>query len=216
MATSRRAKLVWASGIATVLLALAGGLTLLGAGTSPASVATRGEPAATVSGVSTAGTFAWLNPRPAPPGWIPTTTAASQATLFYPPTWTSIPGDRGTVTVALRDSSGRYAGYLNVTPRQGAEQLHGWATFRMNRNREEGDTRVRQIAAAEGLRFRDATGSCVIDSYLSKVGAHPYLEIACIVSGRAHTDVFIGAALQSDFNVLHTTLERAASSLLQG
>src|SRR5947209_3663510 len=112
------------------------------------------QPAATVSGVSSAGAFAWLNPQPAPPGWIPTTTAASQATLFYPPACTSIPGDRGTVTGALRDSSRRYAGYLNVTPRQGAEQLHGWSTFRMNSNREEGDAHVRKVGAAEGLRFR--------------------------------------------------------------
>jgi hypothetical protein len=119
------------------------------------------------------------------------------------------------VTVALRDSRGLYAGYLNVTPRQGAEQPHGWAAFRTNRNREDGDGRVIQVAAAEGLRFRNARASCVIDDYLSKVGSHPYREIACIVSGHRNTDVFIGAALRRDWKTLSGTLERAASSLLQ-
>lgn len=48
-----------------------------------------------------------------------------------------------------------------------------------------------------------------------KDGSHPYREIACIVSGRRHTDVFIGAALRRDWGPLRGTLERAASSLLQ-
>jgi hypothetical protein len=117
--------------------------------------------------------------------------------------------------VALRDNRGRYAGYLNVTPRQGAEQLHGWAAFRTNHNRDEGDRHVRQLAAAEGLRFRNARGSCVIDDYVSRVGSHAYREIACIVKGHRHADVFIGAALRQDWTTLRGTLERAASGLLQ-
>jgi hypothetical protein len=55
----------------------------------------------------------------------------------------------------------------------------------------------------------------VIDDYLSRVGSHPYREIACIISGRRHTDVFIGAALQHDWKALDGTLERAASAFLQ-
>jgi hypothetical protein len=136
--------------------------------------------------------------------------------LFYPPGWKQIPGDKGTVTRSLRDANGLYIGYLNLTPRQGAERLHGWSSFRTGHNREEGDKQVRQVAAAEGLRFRDARGSCVIDDYLSKVGGNPYREIACLVSGRRRTDVFIGAALKRDWPTLSATLERAASALLQG
>ena len=117
--------------------------------------------------------------------------------------------------MALRDRGGLYAGYLNLTPRQGEEQPHGWAAFRTNRNRQEGDGHVRQVAAAEGLRFRNARGSCVIDDYLSKVGSHPYREIACIVAGDRHADVFIGASLRRDWGTLGGTLERAASSLIQ-
>jgi hypothetical protein len=88
--------------------------------------------------------------------------------------------------------------------------------LRTAHNREEGDKQVRQIAAHEGLRFRSARGSCVIDDYLSKIGGHPYREIACLVSGHRHTDVFIGAALKRDWSTLGGSLERAASDLLQG
>jgi hypothetical protein len=163
----------------------------------------------------TGSAFAWLHPRAAPAGWRAATTARSNATLFYPPDWKPIPGDRGTVTAALRDDAGLYVGYVNVTPRQRAERLEGWAQFRISHIREEGGTRVRKLAAAEGLQFRSGTGSCVIDEYLSRVGSHPYREIACIVSGRRHTSVFIGAAFQRDWPTLGLTLEQEGSALLQ-
>ncbi|MEO9121112.1 MAG: hypothetical protein ABI355_18770, partial [Solirubrobacteraceae bacterium] len=136
--------------------------------------------------------------------------------LFYPADWKPIPGDRGTVTAALRDVTGRYRGYLNVTPRQGAEPLNNsWAAFRTRRNREEGDEHVHQLAAADGLRFRDARGSCVIDDYLSRVGTHPYREIACILTGRRHTSVLVAAALKPDWPAVGPTLESAASAFLE-
>jgi hypothetical protein len=212
MAISRPTAWLRVVAVAAVLAALAAVAALLVGGSSRARLAS-GETAP--DSARQAVTFSWLHPAPAPPGWLQTTTATSQATLFYPPGWKPIPGDKGTVTVSLRDHSGLYAGYLNVTPRQGAEQLHGWAAFRTTRNREDGDGQVSQAGAAEGLHFRGARGSCVIDDYLSKVGSHPYREIACIVGGLRHTDVFIGAALRSDWTALGGTLERAASSLLQ-
>jgi hypothetical protein len=119
------------------------------------------------------------------------------------------------VTAALRDRAGAFHGYLNVTPRQGAEKLEGWAGFRIRRNAEEGDKHVRELAAAEGLRFRDARGSCVIDAYLSSVGSHSYREIACIVAGRHGSSVFVGAALRQDRATLGRILERAASAFLE-
>jgi hypothetical protein len=119
------------------------------------------------------------------------------------------------VTAALRDSAGVYQGYLNVTPRQGTEGLQGWASFRTRRNSEEGDKHVRELAAAEDLRFREARGSCVIDAYVSSVGSHPYREIACIVAGRHSISVFVGAALRQDWATLGRILERAASDFLE-
>ena len=67
----------------------------------------------------------------------------------------------------------RIAGYLNATPRQGAESLRNWTEFRVAHNGEEGDREVRLLAGATGhLSFRSATGSCVLDSYRTESG-HP-------------------------------------------
>lgn len=213
MATSRSSRRLWAIGALTVaLIAVAVVSSLL---TVSSSRARAGSTGAGSAGRGQPSRFSWLRPAPAPQPWLRTTTAASGATLSYPRTWNLIPGDKGTVSVSLRSHTGLYLGYLNVTPRQGAEQLHGWAAFRLDRNREEGDVHVTKVAAAEGLRFRNARGSCLIDDYLSRVGSHPYREIACIIAGHRHTDVFIGAALRGDWQMVRGTLERAASSLIQ-
>jgi hypothetical protein len=159
--------------------------------------------------------FSWLAPRPAPAGWVGKSIESGGAVLFHPPGWTQIHGDRGTVSFSLRDGKGLYRGYLNVTPRQGAERLARWAAFRTNRNRAEGDRLVRERAAAEGLRFANASGSCVIDEYLSRVGSNPYTELASITSGRRYTNVFIGAALTRDWPRLAPLIQRAASSLVE-
>ena len=147
--------------------------------------------------------------------WRSVTIPSGAATLAYPASWAPIPGDAGTATVALRDHSGRYAGYLNVTPRQGAERLAGWAAFRIARNEEEGDTELRLLTATEGVRFIDARGSCVLDQYRSRVGAHAYRELACIVSGRTHTSVFVGAALVSAWPAIGPVLKRAARTFVE-
>jgi len=209
MATSRPAgRTAILGAIAIVLAAAVAVLLIAGAGSSGA----RSRPAAHLG---SAGAFSWIHPAPPPAGWQQTTTAAGQATLFYPPGWKAIPGDKGTVTRSLRAPRGLYVGYLNATPQQGTEQLHGWAAFRIDHNREEGDTQVRQLAAAEGLAFTNAHGSCVIDDYLSKVRSNPYREIACLVTGHSHSDVFIGAALKPDWPTLSRSIERAASAFVQ-
>ncbi len=212
MATSRPARWVAAIGVSGALLALVAVLIALGAGSSRARVVSGGARSASMGH---AGAFSWLRRASAPAGWLKVTMPTSEATLSYPSTWKPIPGDTGTVTVSLRDARGRYAGYLNVTPRQGAEQLHGWAAFRIDRNRDEGDGHVTQVVAAQRLRFRNAVGSCVIDDYVSRVGSHAYREIACIVKGHRHTDVFVGAGLRQDWQAVRGTLEEAASSLVQ-
>jgi hypothetical protein len=162
-----------------------------------------------------AGAFSWLRSGPSPKTWTRVTIASGGATLAYPSNWKPIPGDRGTVTAALRDSRGLYRGYLNVTPREGAEQLAGWAAFRTRRNMQEGDRRTRIVAAAENLRFANARGSCVIDDYLSRVESHGYRELACIVTGSRDTNVFVGAALVRDWPSLGRVVERAASAFVE-
>ena len=148
-------------------------------------------------------------------GWTSATISSGAATLAYPSSWKPIPGDTGTVSVALRDRAGRYRGYLNVTPRQGAERLAGWAAFRVHRNVDEGDRHVRELTASEDVSFDNAHGSCVEDRYLSRVGANPYHELACIVAGQRSTSVFIGATLASDWRTLGPTVRRAAAEFVE-
>jgi hypothetical protein len=151
-----------------------------------------------------------------PKGWSRATIASGAATLAYPSTWKAIPGDKGTVSFAIRDRAGRYLGYLNVTPRQGAERLAGWAAFRTARNAADGDRHVRTRSAAEDVRFAGgARGSCVTDEYLSRVGANPYRELACIVSGRHATSVFVGAVLTPRWRTLGPIVERSAALLIE-
>jgi hypothetical protein len=193
---------------------------LLGMAILAMSVAARStaSPRAASGGARAAGLpagaiLSGLSPLPAPEQWTSATIRSGAATLSYPSSWHPIPGDSGTVTAALRDRAGLYAGYLNVTPRQGREQLAGWAAFRTRRNAEDGDRQVHELEAAEGIGFTNARGSCVVDQYLSRVGAHPYRELACIVAGRGHASVFVGAALVSDWRTLGPVVERAAASL---
>ena len=209
MATSSRDLRRWAIALAAAIALVAAAVASL---TSSAR-SSQGSRGARTAQQRVRGPFSWLHSAAAPRSWSSATTASGGATLFYPPGWKPIPGDRGTVTASLR-RGGLYHGYLNVTPRQGAEQRAGWAAFRMNRNAEEGDRSAHTVAAAENLTVGAARASCVIDDYLSRVGSHPYREIACIVSGRHFTNVFVGAALVPDWPTLGPLLERSATALI--
>ncbi|MGZ4200698.1 MAG: hypothetical protein ACXVRH_01430 [Thermoleophilaceae bacterium] len=156
------------------------------------------------------GAFAWLRPAGPPANWTIARLPSGQATLAYPPGWRAIQSDPGTVSAALRGRSGRIRGYLNVTPRSGAETLANWASFRPAHNHEEGDRAVRRLAAAGGLNFRSGSGSCVIDSY--KTSSDRYKEIACIVRGAHATTVVVGAAEPAAWPALAPQLEQAVSS----
>jgi hypothetical protein len=213
MATSSRRTRKWAITIAAAgVLAAAVAPFTLAHDSSGSRLTARGARSAEGE---LGGAFSRLAPAPAPPGWRTATIASGGSTLRYPPSWKAIPGDEGTVTAAMRDARGLYRGYLNVTPRQGAEQLAGWAAFRISRNHSEGDKRVHELAAAEGLRVGNGRASCLIDDYLSRVESHRYRELACIVAGRRDTSVFIGATLVSDWPRLAGTIEGAASALIE-
>jgi hypothetical protein len=153
--------------------------------------------------------FSWLRPSRPPQDWHVTRLPAGVATLAYPPSWRAIQGDAGSVSAALL-GSGQIRGYLNATPRSGAETLANWRRFRPAHNHEEGDRNVVSEAAAAGLRFRLGIGSCVIDHYAT-VSAH-YREIACIVRGARSTTVVVGAARSQDWVRLASQLERSIAS----
>jgi hypothetical protein len=132
--------------------------------------------------------------------------------LAYPPEWTPIKTDRGTVSVALLRHGGRIDGYLNATPRQGSETLADWSRFRPEHNRDEGDRGVRLLAATTDARFRAGRGACVIDTYTTSKAS--YREIACLVSGPGSSAVVVAAAPSALWAQRAATLERAVSSFV--
>jgi hypothetical protein len=201
--------------VAALILGLAGcggsGTSAGGGGSSQgggggSSQAAGGGSGHAGGGGSTHAAFSWLHPQPPPAGWraarIPT-----GATLAYPPNWRRQHSDPGTATAVLREPSGSYLGYVNLTPRQGAESLSNWSSFRIEHNADEGDRNVKRLAAGAGLRFLAGHGSCVKDSYTTAVGAH-YVEIACIVAGRSGESVIVAAAPPTAWAHESATLER--------
>jgi hypothetical protein len=157
----------------------------------------------------TSGPFAWLHPASPPTGWT-VARLAGGATLAYPPGWKQVKTDPGTASAALLSGSGRIVGYLNATPKQGAETLANWSRFRPAHNRGEDDRNVRLIASARNLKFRGGRGSCVIDTYTTSKAR--YREIACLVSGRGSSAVIVAAAPVELWNHQAATLRRAVSS----
>jgi hypothetical protein len=158
---------------------------------------------------ATPAAFAWLHPGGPPAGWrlavIP-----SGARLPYPPGWQRIESDPGTVSAAPAGRRGAFRGYLNATPRSGAETLANWSRFRVRHVAGEGATHVRLEAAAHGLAFRNGHGSCVIDSYSTERSR--FREIACIVAGRRGTTVVVAAAPVAHWAARAPVLERAVAS----
>jgi hypothetical protein len=157
------------------------------------------------------GPFGWLRPASAPTGWNVARTQGG-AELAYPPGWTPIKTDPGTVSVALLAGGERIDGYLNATPRQGSETLGNWSRFRPQHNQDEGDRGVRLLAATTTARFRSGRGACVIDTYTTSKAS--YREIACLASGRGSGAVVVAAAPTALWDRQAGTLERAVSSLV--
>ncbi|HXR28326.1 MAG TPA: hypothetical protein VN772_02025 [Solirubrobacteraceae bacterium] len=133
--------------------------------------------------------------------------------MFYPRGWQLTRGDRGTATAVAMDGHGHIAGYLNLTPRQSPETLSDWTSFRVRHNIEEGERDVRSEGSATGVRFRDARGSCVRDSYTTTTNAR-YTELACLVRGPVASAVIVGAAPPAEWSGVSPSLERALAALI--
>jgi hypothetical protein len=155
--------------------------------------------------------FAWLHPAPAPRGWLKVR-LSSGAVLAYPRGWRKVAGDRGTATAALLDGHGGYLGYLNLTPRQGAETQANWGAFRPRHNAAEGERDVTVQASTTGLHFRLGRGACVHDAYTTASGTR-YVEIACLLSRGQTASVIVGAAPSRDWSAQAAVIERAISAL---
>jgi hypothetical protein len=141
-----------------------------------------------------------------PAGW-PTLTIPGGAAIAYPPTWTRIHSDPGTASVALFGPSHNFLGYLNLTPRQGAETLANWGRFRVDHNGDEGDRHISTVAVA--TRRNE---SCVQDSYTTATNAK-YVEIACLVRGRRTTVVAVGASPPQEWARISPLLHKAIASV---
>ena len=155
--------------------------------------------------------FAWLKPGSPPSGWK-IARIRGGAALAYPPGWTPIRSDPGTASLALLGTGERIDGFLNATPKQGPETLADWSRFRPGHNRDEGDRRVRVLAATTDGRFRSGRGACVIDIYTTSKAS--YREIACLVSGPGSSAVVVAAAPTAMWGRRAATLERAVSSFV--
>jgi hypothetical protein len=205
----RRLALFAAPAVVAMLATLALAATGCGGGYSGGSSRSTSAPQAT----SQARAFAWLRPSPPPRAWQTSQLPGGVARLAYPLGWQSIRSDPGTVSAAVRAPTEEIRGYLNATPRQGAETLSNWGSFRLDHNRDEGDVDVKPVASATNLRFRGGHGSCVIDTYTSSTG-RSYREVACIVAGARATTVVVGAAPPAQWSRQGPALERAISSFL--
>ena len=160
--------------------------------------------------VQGAAAFAWLHAQAPPSDWT-RASIPDGAVLPIPPGWKRESGDANTATAVLRDSNGQLIGYLNATPRENAEAPATWAAFRVHHNAGEGDSNVREEAAAQGLHFRGGRGSCVKDRY-ETITQEEYIELACLLAGAKTSAVIVAAAPPDSWAQLAPRLERAVSS----
>ena len=153
-----------------------------------------------------------LRPAAAPAGWPRAALPGGTGVLSYPPSLHPLSGDAGTVSAARTGPSGVLQLYLNATPRQGPETLARWAEFRVKFLRADNAARAHLDAAAQGVRFRGGTGSCVLDDYFTKIGAHHFEEIACLVQGRTSASVIVAAAPAASWAKARPLLLRAVAA----
>ena len=141
-----------------------------------------------------ASAFQALVPAPAPAGWSRLPLPNETAVLSYPPALRRVISDSDAVSAALPGPGGAYLLYLSATPRQGGENPQNWAAYRLRVLTSEDASSAREDAAATELAFLGGTGSCVIDDYVTRIGAHHFEELACLVHGRSGASVIVAAA----------------------
>jgi hypothetical protein len=197
--------------VAAVLTTVAAAVAAAGCHSSPAAASHTGRPGEHAPDANV-GPVHTLSAQRAPAGWHLLTLPDRTAVLAFPPSMHRVSGDGGTVSAAELSASGAYLMYLNATPKQGNETLSGWPEFRIDHVAEEEHTTPRLIAASHGVRFLGGRGSCVIDTYVTKVKANHYTEIACYVQGKTSSSVIIGAAPTADWARASGPLMRAVAA----
>ena len=99
-------------------------------------------------------------------------------------------------------------------PRHGAERLQNWAAFRLRLLRSDDAVSAHQISAAQEVKFRGGTGSCLIDGNVIRIGGHHYDEIACLVQGQTSASVIIAAAPAAEWTQAPPLLLQAVAAYL--
>jgi hypothetical protein len=159
-------------------------------------------------------TFPRIVPAAAPAGWPHLTLPNRTAVLSYPPSLQRLASDNDAVSAARLSPGGTVQLYLNATPRQGTERLRDWAALRLMLLRSDDASSANEQAAAQGVRFRGGTGSCVIDDYVTRIGEHHYQEIACLVQGRTGASVIVAAAPAATWAQARPLLFRSVAAYL--
>lgn len=191
------------------MLALIAGLAATGSLMLAFAVSTEPGHTRTATPVSA---FLALVPVPAPAGWLSLPLPNGTAVLSYPPTLRPVIGDSDAVSAARLSPGGGYLLYLNATPRQGGENLRNWAAYRLRVLRAEDASSAREDGAAIDLAFLGGTGSCVIDDYITRIGAQHFEELACLVQGRTGASVIVATAPAVRWAQSRPLLERAVAA----
>ena len=134
------------------------------------------------------------------------------AVLSIPPDATPMPGDPGSVSAVVTGPNGELRIYLNATPQEGEESLSNWPGFRLAHLTGENAAAADRLSDRAGMTFRGGTGSCVEDTYVTRIGAHKYREIACLVSGTRGGSVLVVAAPADSWDRDSAVLEQAVDA----
>ena len=161
---------------------------------------------------STLGSFAWLASTTPPATWARLAVPSGLGTLSSPPGFRTVPGDPGTLSVALLSAGGTYLGYLNVTPHQGDETLQDWAAFRLSHLREDDTVSVHEDAMVRSVRTAAGVRSCVADDYVTTIGHHHFHEVACDVMSGSGSSVVVAATPSGDPAHVWSELESALAA----
>jgi hypothetical protein len=192
-------------------LATAWALTGCGASAGHTRASSTGARASSTGASQSAG-FTWFRARPAPSGWRRVSLVDGRAVLSYPGSLHAMTTDAGTLTEGLATKSGTVLVYLNVTPKQGNETLSDWPDFRVDHLLDDDASAAKMTGQATGLEFHGGSGSCVLDSYITKVHANHYREIACFVRGAHAASVVVAATPAGDWATYRSLLEEAVSA----
>lgn len=156
--------------------------------------------------------FAWFQAGPAPAGWRSIELPDERAVLSVPPDAKQTESDPGSVSAAVTAPDGKLQVYFNATPQQGDESLANWSSFRLDHLADENASSAFPIAERTGMGFRGGRGSCVADSYVTRVGGNRYREIACLVTGTRASSVLVVAAPAESWELYSPVLEQAVNS----